>query len=242
MFHQDYADIIRTGSAISRISLLLCFAVGACGDPKEPSEGNFSKAIETYLQTNGRACTSGPKLPREVMQSSIDFYEKQRKANPNAQPDAMVALVAAGLVSGTATEVDSNEGRMSIGPREKKMVPGKRYDWTDAGKAALSVDGARFLQVPGRFGSAWSNQSGLCYAKVELHKIIKWDEPMSLGSYTETNITYQYALSDVAPWAKRPDIQAAMPDIKKVIEEAETAEQTITVKLTNIGWEVIGRR
>ena len=66
---------------------------------------------------------------------------------------------------------------------------------------------------------------------------MKWEGPLKLGDYQEVLVTYTYQLTDIADWAKKPDVQAAFPMIKTTMEGAGSKEGKLRLKLTSVGWE-----
>ncbi|WP_083953716.1 hypothetical protein [Thauera butanivorans] len=80
----------------------------------------------------------------------------------------------------------------------------------------------------------------LCWGKKALDKIMKWEGPMKFGDYQEAGITYTYKVNNLADWAKKPEVQAAFPVVKSVLDGAGSKESKHAVKLTSQGWEAKG--
>jgi hypothetical protein len=155
-----------------RISLI--FLVGvvfltACDNAKKPSDGNFRKAINQYLERHGKACTwIGRPFPIDVSES-----EQKLQSGTGAQ---MAVLEAAGLVRSSDT-VAPTPGILGQGaPRRVK-----RYQPTEAGKKVLQ-------QIPGIFGQS----AGFCYGDKTVDSIVKWTEPVSMGAGSQSEVTYTY--------------------------------------------------
>jgi hypothetical protein len=73
------------------ISLAGVVFLTACNDVKKPSEGNFRKSINQYLERHGKACTwIGRPFPIDVSESELRL-----QSGTSAQ---MAVLEAAGLV------------------------------------------------------------------------------------------------------------------------------------------------
>jgi hypothetical protein len=110
-----------------------------------------------------------------------------------------------------------------------------RYTLTDAAKpfaqekevTSFSLDGAQ-------------KQTDLCWGNKTLDKIVKWEGPKKLGDYQEAGITYTYKVDNLADWAKRPDVQAAFPDVRSTLDGAGSKESKHVIKLTSQGWEAKG--
>jgi hypothetical protein len=137
----------------------------------------------------------------------------------------MAALEQAALVHSTAT-VAAIPG--IFGPGAPRPV--KRYELTDEGKRY-------FKQTPGIFGKTGS----FCYGQKTVDTIVKWTEPMTMGAFSQTEVTYTYKIVNVAGWAERPDVQRAFPNIGTTVSVASKTNQVAGLQLTNQGWEVPGQ-
>ena len=80
----------------------------------------------------------------------------------------------------------------------------------------------------------------MCWGKKALDKIVKWEGPMKFGDYQEAGITYTYKVNNVADWAKKPEVQAAFPVVKSILDGAGSKESKHAIKLTSQGWEAKG--
>jgi hypothetical protein len=188
----------------------------ACNDVKKPSENNFRKAINQYLERHEKACTwIGRPFP-------VDVSEPEQRLQPGTSAQ-MAVLEAAGLVRSSDT-VAPTPGM--FGPGVPRRV--KRYEPTEAGKKYLQ-------QVPGVLGQS----AGFCYGDKAVDSIIKWTEPVTMGPYSQTEVTYTYKIVDPASWAERPDVQRAFSDIQTTVAGASKT-QIAGLQLTNKGWEVPG--
>ena len=82
------------------------------------------------------------------------------------------------------------------------------------------------------------NRSGeLCYGHFSLGKMTSWDEPMKLGGFQGTTVRFTYRIDDLADWAKRPDVQAAIPKLRQAVTGIGSAESHWGVTLTSDGWK-----
>ncbi|HBN8600976.1 TPA: hypothetical protein L3730_005862 [Pseudomonas aeruginosa] len=63
---------------------------------------------------------------------------------------------------------------------------------------------------------------------------------MKFGDYQEAGITCTYNVNNLADWAKKPEVQAALPVVKSIIDGAGSKESKHAVKLTSQGWEAKG--
>lgn len=58
--------------------------------------------------------------------------------------------------------------------------------------------------------------------------------------YQEAGITYTYKVNNLADWAKKPEVQAAFPVVKGILDGVGNKESKHAVKLTSQGWEAKG--
>ena len=155
----------------------LIFLVGvvfltACDSAKKPSEGNFRKAINQYLEKHGKACTwIGRPFPIDVSESEHKF-----QSGTSAQ---MTVLAAASLVR-SSDAVAATPG--ILGPGAPRRV--KRYEATAAGKKSLQ-------QAPGIFGQS----AGFCYGDKTVDSIVKWTEPGTVGTGSRSEVTYVWSVA-----------------------------------------------
>ena len=78
----------------------------------------------------------------------------------------------------------------------------------------------------------------LCWGQKRLEGILEWEGPRAFGDYQEVNVTYTYALSSLAPWARDPTIQAAFPEIARALSGKRALKEVRLLTLTNRGWVV----
>jgi hypothetical protein len=189
--------------------------VTACDNAKKPSDGNFRKAINQYLEKHGKACTwiGGP-FPIDVSES-----EQKLQSATDAQ---MAVLEAAGLVHSSDT-VAPTPG--ILGPGAPRRV--KRYQPTEAGKKYLQ-------QTPGIFGQS----AGFCYGDKTVDSIVKWTEPVTMGAGSQSEVSYTYKIANLAPWAERPDVQREFGDVRTTVNGISKSNEIAGLQLTNQGWEV----
>jgi hypothetical protein len=192
--------------------------VTACDNAKKPSDGNFRKAINQYLEKHGKACTwiGGP-FP-------IDVSESEQKLQ-SATEAQMAVLEAAGLVHSSDT-VAPTPG--ILGPGAPRRV--KRYQPTEAGKKYLQ-------QTSGIFGQS----AGFCYGDKTVDSIVKWTEPVTMGAGSQSEVSYTYKIANLAPWAERPDVQREFGDVRTTVNGTSKSNEIAGLQLTNQGWEIPGQ-
>ncbi len=203
--------------------------LAGCGSKQDANEKNFSAAISQYLDARGELCLRLNNWPVDVTEMELRY----KKTMPAGTAGQMEALEAVGLVSGVEAEVD----QLSLlynKPTGKKFKV-KRYDMTDAGKKFYREKLVNQISI---HGEKKIMQGDLCYGKMSLDKIIKWEGPMKFGDYQQATVRYRYKIDDLADWTKKPEFQVAFPRVAKITDETGRQEQ-MGVKLTNLGWEPI---
>lgn len=211
-------------------TLVAVIALQGCSGKSDPSETNFGAALSQFLEKKGALCLNTRQWPAEL--SEMDL--RLQTSMPSGRAGQMAALEAAGLVRGEESEVDIM-GVFGKSTGAKRKI--KRYTLTDAAKPF-----ARERQVDsiGLNGRKTETEVDLCWGHKALDRVVKWEGPMKLGDYQEANVHYTYKIDRLAPWAQRPDIQAAFPAVKALIDAAGKREDRHGVKLTSIGWEANG--
>lgn len=200
------------------ISLAGAVFLTACNDVKKPSDDNFRTAITQYLEKQGKACTwIGRPFPVDVSEP-----EQRLQSGTGAK---LAVLEAAGLVHSSDT-VAATPG--ILGPGAPRRV--KRYEPTEAGKKYLQ-------QVPGVLGQS----AGFCYGDKTVDSIVKWTVPVTMGAGSQSEVTYTYKISNLAPWVERPDVQREFGDVRATVGGISKSNEIAGLQLTNQGWEVPSR-
>jgi len=199
----------------SLIFLAGVVALTACDSASKPSDGNFRRAIDRYLEKHGKACTwIGRPFP-------VDVSESEQKLQSGTGPQ-MATLEAAGLVRSSDT-IAVAPG--IFGPGAPRRA--KRYEPTEAGERYLQ-------QVPAVLGQS----AGFCYGDKTVDSIVKWTEPIATGPYSQSEVTYTYKIANLAPWAERSDIQREFGDVRTIVNGISKSNEIAGLRLTNQGWEV----
>lgn len=194
----------------------------ACSDAKKASSANFTKAINQYLTKHGEACTViGRQFP-------VDVPESERRLQSGAALQ-MAALEQAGLVQSSDTTAVVH-GMLDALHGATPPQPVKRYELTAEGKKY-------FRLVLGVFGQTGS----FCYGQKTVDSIVKWTEPMTMGTSSQTEVTYTYKIVDPAGWAENADVQRTFSDVRTTVTGASRTTQVAGLQLTNRGWEVPGQ-
>jgi hypothetical protein len=123
------------------------------------------------------------------------------------------ALEKAGLVVGTNEVVPS---KVEPG-RSTKIV---RFVLTETGKGFLGP-------APGG--------GDLCYGKVRLGRVEKWQDS---GARGHTVATYSYEIADLPAWAHNGEVMAAFGKLSRKIALAGKPTNHASLELMNTGWQV----
>ncbi len=204
------------------ISIATLLFVTACNDTKKPNARNFAKAINQYLAKHGNVCTAiNGQFPMDV---PLSRQKEQYGIGPE-----LAALEQAGLVHSSDTTAVVH-GMLDALQGSTPPQPVKRYELTMKGKKY-------FRQAPGLLGRTGS----FCYGQKTVDSIVKWTEPMTVGAFSQTEVTYTYKIVNLAGWAQRPDVQHVFSDVRDTVNAASKANQIAGLQLTNQGWEVSGQ-
>ena len=207
---------MRRFSLVSIVALVL---LAACNDAKKPNNSNFRKSINQYLAKHGEACTM---IRRQF---PVDITESEQRLQSDTATQ-MTVLEQAGLVrsSNTTAVVDGMLDALH-GPTPPQPV--KRYE--------LTAEGQKYFQTtPGIFGQMTS----FCYGEKTVDSIVKWTEPATMGAATQTEVTYTYKITDLAPWAERFDVQREFGDVRATVSGISKSNEIVGLQLTNQGWEI----
>jgi hypothetical protein len=198
------------------IFIIGLLALTACNSAKKADDANFTKAINEYLRNHGAACTViGRQFPIDLPQSEqIEHFWIEPK---------LAALEQAGLVQATETTAVVH-GMLDPLRGSTPPQPVKRYELTANGKKY-------FQQIPGSLGKT----GGFCYGQKSVDSIVKWTEPATMGTSSQTEVTYTYRIVDPADWAERHEVQQAFSDIRTTINGASKTNEVAGLQLTSRG-------
>lgn len=204
------------------VSIAGLFFMTACNNVRKPSAANFTAAINQYLAKHGQTCTLiGRQFPIDIPASAP---QAQYGFGPQLAP-----LQQASLVS----EIDTTavvHGMLDALRGSGAPQPVRRYQLTAEGQKY-------FQQVPSAFGPT----GGFCYGQKTVDSVVKWSDPVTVDGNSQTEVAYTYKIANLAPWAEQPEIRQAFPDIKATVDGASKENETVELRLTNNGWEVVGR-
>jgi hypothetical protein len=75
-----------------------------------------------------------------------------------------------------------------------------------------------------------------CYGHRVISSIVSFTPPGPRNGFTETTVTYRYAMEDVPVWARTGQIEAAFPALAKSLSDSVTDQQTLAT--AGAGWQV----
>jgi hypothetical protein len=207
-------------TAISLIAgVTLSAALSACDSKTSANEKNFGIAVSQYFDKKGDMCLDPIAWPVDVYETDL----RQQKLYPDGVAGQMAALEAAGLAKGEDIDLP---GTFVDGKPNGVKVKVRRYVMTDAAKPYQHA-------VAGR-------QPRMCWGRKSLDKVIRWADPAKVGDHEESAVIYTYKLSNVAAWARKPQIKEAFPVLGRNVDGEHTQKEKLYVKLTPQGWEAFG--
>ncbi|WP_326999634.1 hypothetical protein [Comamonas testosteroni] len=204
--------------------------LAACGNKTDANEKNFGAAMTQYFEKRGDLCLNTRNWPVDV--SEMDL--RLQKTTQTGTAGQMAALEAVGLVKSEDAAV---EVKGFFGKPTGSKINVKRYTLTELAKPFAQEKNVDSI---GLNGKTTEKQIDLCWGKKALDKIVKWEGPMKLGEYQEAGVTYTYKVNNAAEWTKKPEIQAAFPIVKTILDGASSKESRHGIKLTSQGWEAKG--
>jgi len=213
-----YNDITmtKTKTKIARtalplfIGVILSATLAACNSKTSVNEKNFGTAISQYFDKKGNMCLDPIKWPVDV----YDIDLRQQKMYPDGVAGQMAALEAAGLARGEDAEASGTKLKI------------RRYTMTDAARPFLRTDAKQVSRI--------------CWGRKSLSKVVRWADPAKVGDHEESSVIYTYALSNVADWARNPQVKTAFPVLGQTIDGERKQKEKLYVKLTPQGWEGLG--
>lgn len=216
------------------VALIVSAALLAgCSNPKEASKSNFQHAINDWIEKAPPclAMPDGTVTAANQKHDSLPVYvEAAAATRPYAEENRqrhiapLDALVDAGLLHSTRTEIEQGQG-IFVGNGGKVAV--LAYDLTDKGKAALKdeADKSGFGGMQPRF----------CYGKPQVDEVTNFTQPADMMGMTLSQVSYSYHLADLPDWTKNAKVQAAFPAL--ATNTAGTRDAKAAVVLTNDGWK-----
>lgn len=188
---------------------MLSATLAACNSKTSASEKNFGIAVTQYLDKKGDMCLEPVKWPVDVYETDL----RQRKLYPDGVAGQMAALEAAGLARGEEVELPGN------GPKVKV----RRYTMADTAKPFLRAEAGP--------------EPRICWGRKSLEKVASWTDPVKAGDHEEASVVYTYKLSNVAEWARKPEVKEAFPVLGRNVDGEHNQKEKLYVRSTPQGWE-----
>lgn len=209
------------------LSILTIATMTGCGSKSDANQKNFGAALEQDFEKNGDLCLSLTKWPFDVPERNF----QSEKNIPTSDTNRMAALEAFGLVNREDIMVDDKSNILWMASPNSKApkIKVKQYTLSDKAKPFVKEKEVKF------FGT--KTVRDLCWSKMSLGKVVKWEGPLKLGDYQEVSVYHTYKLTNFADWAKTPEVQAAFPLVKSTAEGVSKKELKHVLKLTSEGWE-----
>jgi hypothetical protein len=194
------------------LGVTLSAALSACDSKTSANEKNFAAAVTQYFDKKGDLCLDPIAWPVDV----YDIDMRQQKLYPDGVAGQMAALEAVGLARGEEVEL----------PAAGQKVKVRRYTQTDAAKPYLHATAGR--------------QPRMCWGRKSLDKVLRWADPAKVGDHEESAVIYTYKLSNVADWARKPQVKEAFPNLGRNVDGEHRQKEKLYMKLTPQGWEALG--
>ena len=197
----------------------LAASLSACNSKTSANEKNFGITVAQYFDKKGDMCLDPVKWPVDVYETDM----RQQKLFPDGVAGQMAALEAVGLAKGEDVELP---GTFVDGKPNGLKVKVRRYTMTDAAKPYLRANAKQ--------------QQRMCWGRKSLDKVVRWADPSKVGDHEESAVIYTYKLSNVAGWARKPQVKEAFPVLGRTVDGEHTQKEKLYVKLTPQGWEALG--
>jgi hypothetical protein len=222
--YSNYNDVTMTKTILTLLlGVTASAALSACGGKTAANDKNFGIAITRYFDKKGEQCLDPIAWPVDVYETDL----RQQKLYPDGVAGQMAALEAAGLARGQDMTLP---GTFVDGKPSGPGVKVRRYTMTDAAKPYLRAGAGKGAQT----------QPHLCWGRKSLDKVGRWADPAKVGDHEETGVLYTYVLSDVAGWARQPQVKAAFPDLGRTVDGERSQKERMVVKSTPEGWVPLG--
>jgi hypothetical protein len=201
------------------LGVALSASLSACDSRTAANKKNFGITVTQYFDKKGDMCLDPMKWPVDVYETDM----RQQKLFPDGVAGQMAALEAVGLARGEDMELP---GTFVDGKPNGLKVKVRRYTMTDAAKPYLHVTAKQ--------------QQRVCWGRKSLDKVVRWADPSKVGDHEESAVIYTYKLSNVAGWARKPQVKEAFPVLGRTVDGEHTQQEKLYVKLTPQGWEAFG--
>lgn len=206
------------------IPVAAALLLAGCGSSSSASNANFAKAINVQL---AKSCISlNPAshplptsnyaypltMPLETAAGTISAAEADKWNGLNFGP--FDALVKVGLLT-----VADAQAKQQFG---NKMVPGKTYSLTDAGKKSL--------QRP--------NYISFCVGHYKVAEVVNYSVPgKEIDGTTGSEVNFTYTPAAVPSWATSDAIKATFPSFYQAVAMSQPQKGRADLVLMSNGWQ-----
>lgn len=186
----------------------LSLALAACGSSKDPSKSNFSKAIQSFLDTQKGLCAAVPARQMPFILANEDLLRQQERKRADALTDA-------GLLNRSDTETKPVFGN--------GMQPAGKYDLTEKGKKFLVANAADTV----------ASQDAFCTGKYTMVDVDNFTEPSNMMGVKLSEVNFRYKVQGAEDWANSEAMRASY---RNFAEQTGDIKGRATLVLTNDGW------
>lgn len=230
--------MIKKAPHVTTLGIIACYLlIAACsGSPSEPSEKNFTEALNDYLQQEGITVDIGRKMPiqfeleriepepaAQTGEYKVPIVKQQPLKRPNSAKARCEALEQAGLMTSKETVIEREEKQYWSRPGKTVQYRVKEYDVSDSGK--------KLLRLP----DASHRQYRLKIASAVVDSIETFSSPTPTQGYTISKVSYTFSPDQVQGWAKDADFETVFPEIKQKLQAGQK-DQAVLV-LMHTGWK-----
>jgi len=201
------------------VAALLVVTLSACASKTEPSQANFARGLNAYLEKRGDLCLGKFDWPIDVTQHESEVGSRNALQMP--------VLEKLGLASSSEATIEvKSDDEVPV----TSTVKARRYQLTDAGRKYYVT-----REFVSQIGGNAVHQGDFCAARLSLDKVVGWELSKSPDDHQLAAVSYTYKI-DPAPWMQNADAQKAFPVVAHMIQSAGTAQLRETFKLTDKGW------
>ncbi len=189
---------------------VMCGVLSACGSPSDPSDSNFKKAVQEYLDASFPVCViHEAKFPTDPI--IMDFHNRRA---------IYTDLVTQGLMTKKDVAVPGifKGAPDRVGPSFDLTAEGKKY--------YVAADENTIGKVP-----------GLCFGKAKVNEIVNFSQPSDAFGHTISEVKYTYTVSDLPAWANTASLLAVNDGLKEIVKaNGAPVDGKVTLVLTGKGW------
>ena len=190
------------------VFLAIALALSACTDSRTEQNRVFQQVIQTRLdQQQGRAlCVRAGQAARQPGHAPPESFTIEQHQPPSLLQQDADALAEAGLL------FRQEPFRPETGPRESP--PHQLAPQNPVLHYSISAEGKKYMHWQPEVAD-WGNIY-FCTGKIIVKSIISFTSPVEVKGLWRSEVKYQAAFDQIAPWAAHPAIQRNFPHFKKI--------------------------